>query len=546
MTRDAWLLALLAAALFLPGLGNHDVWNPDESRYVEVAREMRAAGEQLVPRLNGGTYMQKPPLLFWSIEAAGALLGGIDETAARLPSALGAIGATLLVFAMGRALFSRRAGWLAAAAFATNAKVVWQARFGQIDMLLTFLVALAMWCWVRGRVDRDPRWYPFFFVAAGLATLAKGPVGLLPPLFGVLAFLAIERDREGLEALGLGRGLLVWAGIVLAWFLPASLLAGGGYGREVALRQTVVRYFSPWLHESAWYHYLTTIPGDFFPWSLLLPAAVAVGWRARRGPDREGWLLAGTWAVATVVFFSLSPAKRGVYILSMYPAMALAVGAALDRLAATAPCGRAWAWPVFLAISAVGAAAAVALPLVEWRFRGAESLPAGAWVDGAVAAGILAAGALAATVATLRNRPAVGAGVLAAAMGVASLWAALRVMPALDRITSLRPVAERLDRALPPGAGYAVYPHLEAGVVFYDPEHRRAVVLETPGEVEAWRAKPGPRYLLSRPSHAADLGIPLPEPVFAYGRPHVENGFSLYRFDGSGASASGPSSATER
>ncbi|HXT22381.1 MAG TPA: glycosyltransferase family 39 protein, partial [Thermoanaerobaculia bacterium] len=159
LRRDLLLLALAAALLFLPGLGRRDLWNPDEARYAEVAREMRDAGSWALPRLNGAIYTQKPPLLFWLIDGASLLTGEVDETAARLPSALAGIGAVLLVYRLGRRFHGRRAGLLGAAAFATCFKVMWQARFGQIDMLLAFLVALQLWWFVRGYTESRPRCY---------------------------------------------------------------------------------------------------------------------------------------------------------------------------------------------------------------------------------------------------------------------------------------------------------------------------------------------------------------------------------------------------
>src|SRR6185295_7164172 len=219
--RDLLILALLGGLLFLPGLGRRDLWNPDEARYAEVAREMRLAGSWAVPLLNGEVYSQKPPLLFWSIAFFGSLTGGLDETAARLPSALAAIGALLLVYRLGERLFGRRAAWMAAAAFITCFRLLWQGRFGQIDMLLTALVALGVWFWVRGYTEGRPRLYLLFFAAAGLATLAKGPVGLLPPLLSILAFLGITRNGGEIKRMRIGLGLLLWAAVVLAWLVPA-------------------------------------------------------------------------------------------------------------------------------------------------------------------------------------------------------------------------------------------------------------------------------------------------------------------------------------
>ena len=84
LRREPWLLAALVLALFLPGLGSRDLWNPDEPRYAEVAREMVATGEFFVPHLNGRLYSEKPPLQFWAIAFFSLFTGGVDETAARL------------------------------------------------------------------------------------------------------------------------------------------------------------------------------------------------------------------------------------------------------------------------------------------------------------------------------------------------------------------------------------------------------------------------------------------------------------------------------
>src|SRR6185436_11379856 len=111
------------------------------------------------------------------------------------------------------------------------------------------------------------------------------------------------------------------------------------------------------------------IPAEFFPWSFLLPGAVWLGWKRLEGRDRKGFLFALAWMVVTVVFFSLSPAKRSVYILTMYPAMALLVGAFLDRIAADTadtiewPQGRRWVvWPVWL-IALLALLIEIALPV---------------------------------------------------------------------------------------------------------------------------------------------------------------------------------------
>jgi 4-amino-4-deoxy-L-arabinose transferase-like glycosyltransferase len=252
--RDLVIILLLAALLFLPGIGQRDLWNPDEPRYAEVTREMLESGPLMVPHLNGEIYAEKPPLLFWAIALAATVTGGLDEVAVRLPAALSAIGTVLLIYWLGLNLFDRRVAWLAALAFATCRKIMWQGQDGQIDMLLVFLVTLAVCCWVYGFKNRSPGYSYLFFLAAGLATLAKGPVGLLPPLLSIIAFLIVTGRKGEIGQVRIGRGMLIWVLVVLAWLIPAALTAGSDYLQTMVFKQNVTRFADPWHHFRPWYY----------------------------------------------------------------------------------------------------------------------------------------------------------------------------------------------------------------------------------------------------------------------------------------------------
>jgi 4-amino-4-deoxy-L-arabinose transferase-like glycosyltransferase len=508
--RDLALLTLLGALLFLPGLGRRDLWNPDEARYAEVAREMRLLGHWSVPRLNGEVYAQKPPLFFWLILASSSLTGGeVTEVSARLPSALAAIGALLLVFRIGERLFDRRAAWLAAAAFGTCFKVLWQGRFGQIDMLLTFLVALGVWFWVRGYTEERPGLYPLFFVATGLATLAKGPAGFLPPLFSILVFLGYTRDREEIRRLRIGLGFLIWAAVVLAWLIPAGISGGREYLDQIVFRQNVTRYADPWHHFAPWYYYLTIIPAELFPWSVFLPGAVWLGWKRLEGRERKGFLFALCWMVVTVVFFSLSPAKRSVYILTMYPAMALLVGAVLDRIAAEWPQGRRWVvWPAGL-VAGLALLVTAALP-VAGRGR-PEAGPLGGdrfvWQVTLAFLPVLL-GALYALWQARLGRISHAAGGLAAGMAALALLLAFVLLPRFDVFKSAREMSKELLARLQPGETYGIYPRLDSTFLFYT--HRFAVELDSPQKLQAYARRPGRVWILAQRDDLAKLKEPLP------------------------------------
>lgn len=510
------LLVLLGLALFLPGIASRDLWNPDEPRYAEVAREMRADGHWLVPHLNGRIYSEKPPLHFWTIAAVSLVTGEVDRVATRLPAALGATATLLLLFGIARRLFDLRVAWFATLVFATSAKILWQGRIGQIDMLLVALVTAAMYFFVRGLTEGRPGLYRLFFVFTGLATLAKGPVGLLPPLLSILAWGLISGRRDVLRAMRIPTGLLIWAAVVLAWLLPALLDGGADYFRTIVLKQNLTRYADPWHHFKPWYYYLTVIPADFFPWSFFLPGAIWIGWKRIFGEARRGVVLALCWMFVTLLFFSLSPAKRTVYILTMYPAMALLVAAAFGEIETTWPRLRRWlALPA--ALLALLATAVPVLALVALRLRPErlaakleELEPLGPGTPGMVfgLTLLVAAAAQLAWLAARRGRIRQVVHALAAGLGVVAVVASLLLLPRFDAVKSLAPISARLVAEAAAGEPYAIWPRLDAPILFHT--RRYAVELAEEADLRAFAARPGPLWLLIEQDDLARLDPPLP------------------------------------
>ena len=232
-------VVLAAGLLFLPNLAGIDLWAPDEPRYAQVAEELRrqpnGAVDWVVLRLNGEVYTQKPPLYYWLVAGLGALGGGVDEWAARLPSALAGIGVVALTIFLGRRLLgSELGGALAGLVLLTLPRFAHQARRAQLDVALTLFQLLALTAyWLIDR-DADPRrgsqrvWLGVFHGSIGLAILTKGPVGALPWLIAVLHRLwERKRLRPIFPVWGIGLALAP----ALAWLGLATLslaTAGGG------------------------------------------------------------------------------------------------------------------------------------------------------------------------------------------------------------------------------------------------------------------------------------------------------------------------------
>jgi len=119
MTRTmVLLLAILATLGGLfggPPLGDH------ETLVAQVSRDMRLSGDWIVPRFLETTFIRKPPLPYWLVGGSSYLLPPdratglpVTEVAARLPSALAALGTVLLLWKLGSGMFGRAAGVVAA------------------------------------------------------------------------------------------------------------------------------------------------------------------------------------------------------------------------------------------------------------------------------------------------------------------------------------------------------------------------------------------------------------------------------------------------
>ncbi|MCM2269921.1 MAG: glycosyltransferase family 39 protein [Thermoanaerobaculia bacterium] len=526
------LLVAIALAVFLPGVGARDLWNPDEPRYAVVAREMVEGGHWFVPHLNGRVYAEKPPLMFWAIGAVSRFTGGVGPVAARLPSIAAVIATALLVAGIARHLFDRRVAWWSALVFLSGAKVLWQGRVGQIDMLLVALVTAAMYFFVRGLAEPRPANARLFFLFTGLATLAKGPVGLLPPLLAIVAWALVAGRTDALRALRIPTGLLIWLAVVLAWLVPAALEGGTEYLQTIVFKQNLQRYADPWHHVQPWYYYLEVLPADFFPWSLFLPGAIWIGWKRIFGPARDGVLLALSWMVVTLVFFSLSPGKRTVYILTMYPAMALLVAAAFAEIESSWPRLRRFvtvpaALAALIALGAIGGGFAL---VRWWPERVARQLAELAPLGPGLLPLLLALGVALAAVFQLawlqarRGRIWSLVQSIAAGMAALSVAATTLVLPRFDVVKSAKPLSDELLAAAPAGEPWAIWPRLDATFLFHTRRH--AVELAGQDALYAFARRPERVWLLVTKDRLAKLPEPLPMTEVARD-PEVGQGYVL-------------------
>lgn len=331
------LLLTVSAALTLPNLGASSLWDIDEGLNAEAAREMFESGNWIVPMFNFKPRTAKPALLYW-MQATAYQRYGVNEFAARLPSALAAIGVVLLTYELGRRMFSPMTGLLAGVITISSVQVSILAHAATPDALLLFSMTLTFWLFWIGS-EKDGRQWPWTIgIGCGLALLAKGPVGVVMPLAIIGYYFLAQRQLTRIFDRRLVIGLALMILIAGPWYALVGAETRGRFITSFWQNENVGRFLKP--KEGHWGpvgYYLLALTIGLAPWSVVLIPSV---WNAlkssvptkleaapprhdssRRGRDANGFLLC--WVAVYIGFFSLAQTKLPNYIVPVYPALAI-------------------------------------------------------------------------------------------------------------------------------------------------------------------------------------------------------------------------------
>ncbi len=363
------LIGLLALVLFLAGNGRTGLWDRDEPRYAVCVREMRARHDWLYPTYNALPRFHKPILIYWLMRG-GVALGGDNPFGMRLVSGLAGVGTCLLVWGLGRRMFGPSVGRIAALVLATAPIMMVESKLATTDATLAFWLVGGMFClW---ELSRRPsrRLALLFWVLLALGFLTKGPV--------TAALLAVAGLASGWwggptdcwRRLHWRLGMGVFAAIVLPWFIAIGILSHGDFYR-VAVGTHIVQRLTTGFeqHDGFPGYYVVGSLLTFYPWSSMLPAALAGGWSRRRLSPEFGFLLG--WIVGPLVFLELVRTKLIHYYLPAYPACALLVAWLLVTLVREEATLR--RWPMgrqsLSLLTSIGIGLAVALSAVACVVR---------------------------------------------------------------------------------------------------------------------------------------------------------------------------------
>ncbi len=328
------LLAAVWALLCLPNLGGPSLWDIDEGNNSECFREMLDSGNLVVPTFNYALRCDKPVLLYWA-QIACAQLVGVNEWSARLPSALAALLTVLAIYELGRRMFTARAGLWAGLVLGTSVAFLGAAHFANPDALLLAFGTLALALFWHDVQSAGRGWLGAVGVCAGLAVLAKGPVGLVLPAGVAILFLAWQRRLRHLWDVRVGWFVFLLLLTAVPWYALVTAETRGAWLGGFLRHHNINRATSALEgHSGPWYYYLPVLLAGLAPWSIFLFTALWHAWRRlRQGDDREALAVRFliVWFAVYLVFFSAVRTKLPNYVLPVYPALALLTGHLLER-----------------------------------------------------------------------------------------------------------------------------------------------------------------------------------------------------------------------
>lgn len=333
------LLLIISVLTIVPYLGLTNFHTKGEPREAIVAVSMLQNNNWILPINNGSDIAYKPPFFHWCIAALSLPTGEVTEFTSRLPSALAAIVMTLACFLF----FAKRSrndlAFLASLLLLSGFEVHRAAMASRVDMVLTCFIVLALlqlYRWWEHRLKGIPIWAILFM---SIATLTKGPVGIILPCAVLGVFLLLQKISLWKTIYKIVPIALLSCLLPFGWYY-AAYQQGGDTFLQLVMEENFARFMGKMSydsHEQPIVYYLYITLAGWLPWSLLaIMSLFVLKYKKPQGTVKQYWakfkayithmdkmrLFSLLSIVVIFVFYCIPKSKRSVYILPIYPFIA--------------------------------------------------------------------------------------------------------------------------------------------------------------------------------------------------------------------------------
>jgi 4-amino-4-deoxy-L-arabinose transferase-like glycosyltransferase len=345
------MLGIVVATWFLiyvPGLSRPGLLDDADSIHAEAAREMVLNHNWVTLYINGIRYLEKAPLMYWSV-AGSYKLFGVGEWQTRLPLALSVLGLAWCSFLFGRRYFGKECGFYSALILITAPGIYIFTRFLIPDVLVAMWLTLGLYLFLIAYEQENPlRWICWgFAVTVALNVLTKSLIGIVFPGMIIFVFMLMAGDFRKLLKMHPISSTLVFLLIAAPWHILSAIRSPAqpagperGFLWFYFINEQFLRYINK------------RIPRDYdkvplllfwallvvwlIPWFVFLfPALKQIpshirAWRKNLDNRARFILFLWVWAGVIMLFFSFST-RQEYYSLPVLPALALLIGAWLQR-----------------------------------------------------------------------------------------------------------------------------------------------------------------------------------------------------------------------
>ena len=326
------IIILSGIIFFIPFLGRVHLFDWDEINFAESAREMIVTGNYHRVQINFQHFWEKPPLFFW-LQAGSMKMFGINEFAARFPNAIFGIITLVTFFLIGKKYKSPQFGFIWAISYLGTFLPHLYFKSGIIDPIFNYFIFLGiyfMYLDISGEHFKNKYVYPSLAgLFIGLATLTKGPVGLLVFLISFFVYFLFTRFKNFPNIKKILLFIFFFTIICLLWFGQEIMNNGFWFLKEFLSYQADLFLHPVASHGEPFYYHFVVVFIGCFPISIIgLPVLFGKKIDAKKDLLRLMKIL--FWTV--MILFSITTTKIVHYSSLTYPPLAFMAACYLDWL----------------------------------------------------------------------------------------------------------------------------------------------------------------------------------------------------------------------